>query len=277
MSFPCQDDILFMPDASTLWPLVLRLRDAAPLVQCITNFVAMDITANVLLAAGASPAMVHAEEEAADFVALGGMLSVNIGTPFSPWVAGMESAVAEAHRRKTPWVLDPVAVGATRFRGELVARLLPFAPAVIRGNAAEIHALAGRRDRLGKGVDSAPGTAASANIAAELAKRQRCTVVMTGVTDFVTDGARTVGISNGHPMMARVTALGCSLTALVSAFLAVSDDPVLAAAAAVGYFGICGELAADGAPGPGSLRLRLLDQLYALDRQTFEQRLRLTT
>jgi len=35
-----------------------RLAQQKPLIQCITNFVSMDLMANVLLAAGASPAMV---------------------------------------------------------------------------------------------------------------------------------------------------------------------------------------------------------------------------
>jgi hydroxyethylthiazole kinase len=264
-----------MIDASTLWPLVLRLRERAPLVQCITNFVAMDVTANVLLAAGASPAMVHSKEESADFVELGGMLSINIGTPSTDWFAGIESAVAAARRRGTPWVLDPVAVGATRFRDQLIARLLPLGPAVIRGNAGEIMTMAGRRDVVSKGVDSTQSAPSARTAAIELAGRVRCTVVTTGSVDLVTDGSRVVGLGNGHPLMTKVTALGCALSALVAAFLAVSDDPVPAAAAATAYFGICGELAAESAQGPGSLRSRLLDCLYALDGETFAGRLRL--
>lgn len=43
---------------STVWGLWQHVREARPLTQCITNYVSMDIMANVLLAAGASPAMV---------------------------------------------------------------------------------------------------------------------------------------------------------------------------------------------------------------------------
>ncbi|MDR3436267.1 hydroxyethylthiazole kinase [Telmatospirillum sp.] len=263
-----------MLDASTLWPFVRDLRERAPLVQCITNFVAMDMTANVLLAAGASPAMVHATEEAADFVELGGTLSINIGTLSPGWLGGMEAATIAAKRRGTPWVLDPVAVGATRYRDEAVARLLPQTPTVIRGNASEIMAMAGRRDVAAKGVDSTQTSPAARTNAIELARRLGCTVAVTGSIDIVTDGARVVSLANGHPMMTKVTAMGCSLSALVAAFLAVTRDPLLAAASAIGYFGVCGELAAEAAEGPASLRLRMIDRLYTLDCTTFADRLK---
>lgn len=45
-------------DAATCVEQWAQLREAKPLVQCITNFVSMDLMANCLLAAGASPAMV---------------------------------------------------------------------------------------------------------------------------------------------------------------------------------------------------------------------------
>lgn len=134
-----------------------RLRQSTPLVHSITNYVAMNPAANVLLALGASPAMVHAAEEAAEFAALADALVINIGTLSAPWVDAMLSAAESAQQQQTPWVLDPVAIGATRFRRDACARLLEFSPTIIRGNASEIIALAG--DALGgRGVDS---TAAS--------------------------------------------------------------------------------------------------------------------
>jgi hydroxyethylthiazole kinase len=100
-------------------------------------------------------------------------------------------------------------------------------------------------------------------------------VVVTGALDIVTDGARLIALANGHPMMTKVTALGCALTGLVAAFLAVADDPLLAAAAALAYFGVCGELAAEGVDGPGSLRTRLLDRLWSLDQASFADRVKI--
>ncbi|MVX47014.1 hydroxyethylthiazole kinase, partial [Rhodobacter sphaeroides] len=137
------------------------MRREAPLVQCITNFVAMNVVANVLLAAGASPAMVHDAEESGEFAAIAQALTINMGTPSPRWVEGMEAAARGAAAAGRPWVLDPVAVGATAFRRGLGARLLALKPTVIRGNASEILALAGAETR-GKGADSADPVAAAA-------------------------------------------------------------------------------------------------------------------
>lgn len=111
------------------------MRHNAPLVQNITNYVAMNIVANALLAAGASPAMVHARAEATEFAGLAQALSINIGTPDPEWGRAMEEAAQVMAAAGKPWVLDPVAVGATAFRRALGARLVALHPTVIRGNA----------------------------------------------------------------------------------------------------------------------------------------------
>jgi len=124
--------------------LYLRnMRETAPLVHNITNYVAMNIMANVLLAAGASPAMVHAHEEVAEFAGLAQALSVNIGALASDWAQAMAIAAGVMNAAARPWVLDPVGVGATRFRQDVCARMLDLRPTVIRGNASEILTLAG--------------------------------------------------------------------------------------------------------------------------------------
>jgi hydroxyethylthiazole kinase len=133
--------------------MLQAMRAQKPLVHCITNFVAMNIAANVLLAAGASPAMVHAEEEAGEFAAISGALTINIGTLSSDWMRGMRAATIAANEAGRPWVLDPVAHYATRFRREAVQELLALRPTIIRGNASEIIALAGGVSQ-GQGVDS---------------------------------------------------------------------------------------------------------------------------
>ena len=122
------------------------MRATAPLVQNITNYVAMNVMANVMLAAGASPAMVHAEEEAAEFAGFTQALTINIGTLSGPWVAAMEAAATAASERGTPWVLDPVAVGATAFRREVGARLVAMKPAVVRAMPRKSWRLRATRD-----------------------------------------------------------------------------------------------------------------------------------
>jgi hydroxyethylthiazole kinase len=250
-----------------------RVRELAPLVHNITNYVVMNNSANALLAFGASPAMVHAVEEVEAFLGISAALVVNIGTLSPPWVEAMQRAGARATEWKVPWVLDPVGAGATPYRTETARALLALRPAVLRGNASEILAVAGE-DGATKGVDSTARSDAALDAATRLAHRHGCTVVITGAEDVVTDGARVVRCANGHPMMTRVTGLGCSLTALVGACLAVEPDAVLASSAAVACMGVAGELAALQSAGPGSLQVALLDALYALDAGTLSARAR---
>jgi hydroxyethylthiazole kinase len=252
------------------------VRASAPLVHNITNYVAMNNTANALLAVGASPAMVHAVEEVEEFAGISCALVVNIGTLSARWVDAMELAVAKARGTQMPWVLDPVGAGATVYRSGVGAALAQLEPTVIRGNASEIMVLAGMQESAGKGVDSTHGTDEALETAKALARSTGAIVAMTGAVDYVTDGERTVAISNGDPMMARVTALGCTCSALVGAFLGVEIDPFEATVAAVVVLGVAGEMAADGSPGPGTLQLRLLDALYSLDEPTLRRRMRVT-
>jgi hydroxyethylthiazole kinase len=255
-----------------IWDSVRRLREAAPLVHNITNYVVMNNTANALLAIGASPAMVHSTEEVEDFAAISGALVVNIGTLSPAWVAGMKLAVQRANEKKIRWALDPVGVGATRYRNTVSAELAALKPTVIRGNASEILALAGAASGPTKGVDSTASSDDTLEPARRLAALTGGAIAVTGKTDYVTDGKATRAIHNGHAMMARVTGLGCSATALISAFLAVTPDPLAAATHALAVFGVAGEMAAEKSPGPGSLQLHLLDALYALDRAELQRR-----
>lgn len=253
-----------MTERIDAWGALARLRDAGPLVHCITNYVAMDVTANALLAIGASPAMVHASEEVEDFVSISSALVVNIGTLSPAWVQAMELAADRAVVRGTPWVLDPVGAGATPYRTRVARELAGRKPTVIRGNASEILSLAGEVGGT-KGVDSTRGADEAAGAARELARGLGCVVAVTGEVDYVTDGRRTLAVHHGHEMMTRVTALGCALAGVTGAFLAVEPDPVLASAYALALFGLAGEMAASGAIGPGTLRVRLMDALHVLD------------
>lgn len=240
-----------------------QLRSAAPLVQNITNFVAMNPMANILLAVGASPAMVHALEEAAEFAALADAVTINIGTLSPAWVEGMLAAANAANAAGKPWVLDPVAAGATSLRRDATARLLALRPTIIRGNASEIIAL-GKHGSAGKGVDAADPVAAAEQTAWALAARCGAVVAVTGEVDFVTDGKRAARIANGHPLMPQVTALGCSLTGVVGAFVGAGCRPFEGTVAALAYYGLAGERAARGADGPASFAVHFVDTLASL-------------
>ena len=241
------------------------VREQTPLVQCITNYVSMDLTANVLNAAGASPAMVHDPREAGEFARIAGAVVANIGTPSPRWVDGMLEAAEAARDTGKPWVLDPVAVGATSYRRETVDRLLEFEPTVIRGNASEVLTIATSTSG-GRGVDSDASLDDVRGHADALAKRTGAVVAVTGPEDYVTDGVREpLVLRGGDPRMPMITALGCSLSALVGACLAAHDDTFEATTGALAVMSAAGEIAGASAEGPGSLRWRLLDELARLD------------
>ncbi len=263
-----------MVSAESIWTDVSAIRRQAPLVHNITNYVVMNTTANALLAAGASPVMAHAVEEAAEMAGLARALVLNIGTLSGAWVEAMRAAGHAAKKRGIPVVLDPVGAGATRYRTETARALLDeLAPAVVRGNASEIRALA-LEEAATRGVDSAHSSEAAADAGAALASRHGCVVVVSGAVDFILDGASVIRIHNGHPLMPRVTGLGCVATALVGAFAAINPSPRQAAAHAMAVMGIAGEIAAEQAQGPGSFFVAFLDALHNLEYSAIAARLR---
>ena len=262
------------PDA--IWTLLTAVRERQPLVHNITNFVVMNNSANALLAVGASPAMIHAADEVEDFVALSQALVINIGTLYSEQVAACKLAALRATAIGVPWILDPVGVGATPYRRAAAGALARLGPSVIRGNGSEILTLAQQTPAgQGRGVDSLHGSDSALDAARHLAEETGAVVAVTGAVDYVIHDDRMAEIHNGHPLMTRVTGLGCSATAVIGAFLAVEPEAFLATAAGLATFGVAGELAAEQARGPGSLQVALLDALYGLDQTTLMARLKI--
>ncbi|KAK3021136.1 hypothetical protein RJ639_045909 [Escallonia herrerae] len=255
------------------WAHLSAVRQRSPLIQCITNFVSMDLMANTLLSAGASPAMVHSLHEIPDFTPNVQALCVNVGTLTDDWIPAMKSAAKLAVRLGKPWVLDPVAAGASGFRLRACLELVGLRPSVVRGNGSEIIALSKASVGPTKGVDSSHESTDAVEAAKSLAQASGSIVAVSGAVDIVTDGERVVGAQNGVAMMQRITATGCSVTALIAAFVAV--DPLHAfeaTASALSVFGIAGEIGMDMAKGPASLRMHLLDSLYGLDQATVLRR-----
>lgn len=265
-----------IPNEITTTPgaALTAMRAARPLVHCITNFVAMNVAANTLLAAGASPAMLHAPEEAGGFARIAAALTINIGTLSQSWVDGMLLAAEGANAAGRPWVLDPVAHYASPFRSAANAQIMALKPTVIRGNASEILGLAGGASAA-RGADANDPVAAAEAGARELALRQSAVVAVTGEVDFVTDGNRALRIRGGSPLMPQVTALGCSLTCLIGGYAAVTPDPFEATVAALAHYAVAGEDAAEKAAGPGSFGWRFLDALAALTPEALNARARI--
>lgn len=238
------------------------LREKQPLIHNITNLVVMNNTANALLACGASPVMAHAIEEVEQMVSFAGALVLNVGTLTPKWIDSMIAAAKKARELGIPVILDPVGSGATELRTSSCRRILDEAGVnVIRGNASEVLSLVDASSQT-KGVDSSHSVDEAAQAGRELAKALGTPVAITGAVDLITDGERTLRVTNGHPMMTKVTGTGCTATAIMGAFLAVEPDPLVASASGLAYIGLAGEMAAADSRGPGSLQVNLLDALY---------------
>jgi hydroxyethylthiazole kinase len=239
-----------MAAASLAWSaaaLIDKVRQRHPRVHCLTNGVAQAFTANALLALGAQPSMTNSVEEVADFVDGADALLVNLGTLDVPGRQAMRLAIEVANRRSLPWVLDPVFVERSPGRSAFAMDLIALRPKVLRGNEAEIAHLS-----QGQSIG-------------DFARTHGVIVAATGTTDHLMNGEREIGIPNGHPLMGRVTAMGCANAALIAALLTVADDPFEGCAAAMLAAGVAGEIAAEHANGPGTFAAAYLDALHGLD------------
>ncbi|MFT4044315.1 MAG: hydroxyethylthiazole kinase [Gordonia sp. (in: high G+C Gram-positive bacteria)] len=242
-----------------------NIRSQTPLVYGLTNYIAAPLSANLLLAVGASPAIGGALLSSAQhFATIAGGVWVNLAALNSDGPEVILAAARAAHDGNVPWVFDPVTVGAGAVENEqLAAELLELRPDVIRGNASEVIALAGGAS-TSRGVDSTAHPAQALPLAKELAKRTGGIVSVSGPTDLITDGDTVHEVPGGHVNLTLVTGTGCSLGGLVAAFLAVNDDRLQSATAAHAVLAIAAERAAADTRGTGSFAVRLLDEVSVL-------------
>jgi hydroxyethylthiazole kinase len=258
-------------DNKTFAELFTEVRAKRPLVHHITNYVTVNDCANVTICAGAAPVMAHSIDEVADMVSMAGALVLNIGTLDASQVESMLRAGTIANQLHIPIILDPVGVGATRLRTNSARRMIhDLDIAVIKGNPAEIAILAGAEGSI-KGVDSYGIKGEPLEIARSLAIDLGHIVAISGPTDIVTDGKRTLLVDNGHPLMGRISGTGCMASSVTGAFNAVSEDRVVATAAALSVFGIAGEKASLRCRAPASFKVALLDELYGMTSEDVEK------
>ena len=258
-----------------------QLLASAPLVQAITNTVVQQFSANVLLAMGASPAMFDHEADAARFTDVADALLVNFGTATNQQLLAADVAMDAAGDGNTPWVLDPVSVGAGDFRTRKIRQALARHPGVLRGNASEILILSGQGAGA-RGVDAVDEVDAALPAALELARGSASVVAVSGRSDAVVavfdDHVRVARIAGGHALMTRVVGTGCALGAAVAAYLGAAarggrslgayfDATVVAHA----HFALAGSRAGQRAAAPGSFAAAFLDSLYALQSDDFTQ------
>ncbi|KAL7418408.1 thiamine biosynthetic bifunctional enzyme [Cryptotrichosporon argae] len=281
------------PDADALLrgveELMRTVRDSQPLVHQITNNVVVNDSANVTLAVGASPIMATHPRDVADLSAAIGALLINFGTIQDK--EGVFVAGRHANMNRKPIVFDPVAVGATAFRRETATQFLHhWQPAIIKGNAAEIGALAQSTEVLSRGVDSVgAGFADPGSVVKALARKRGAVVVLTGKHDYISDGEVVLRVSNGHDLLGTITGSGCQTGSLIATFAAAArthclaagpatedesqltqGDMLLAALAGVLVYTVAAEVAAarPDVKGPGTFRAALIDELYNLRAET---------
>lgn len=264
-----------MTSYELVWNDVDRIRGQSPLVHNITNYVAMNVTANALLAIGASPVMAHAVEEVEDMVRIANALVINIGTLSRFWIEAMFRAARAAKTRDIPIVLDPVGAGATPYRTETAVKFLAdIRPSIIRGNASEIRSLL-MSESATKGVDSRHGAEEAVEAAAAISRQYGCVVSVSGEVDFIVEGGSITRVANGHPLMPRVTGLGCTASALTAAFAAVNASYAAAAANAMAVMGIAGEIASLTSRGPASFLTAFIDALHNIREKDIRERLKM--
>ncbi len=246
------------------------LQQQQPLVHIMTNAVASNYVANILLAANASPAMIDNPFEAEGFARIAGAVSLNLGTPTSEQVQAMLIAAQTAHSIQKPWVLDPVGYGAIlHWRSEVADQLMAFHPTILRGNASEIGTMAGKQV-TGKGVGTTLDSSEVYQQARSLLTQCQC-VALSGPSDYIiSQDFPVIQIDGGSELQPRVTATGCALGALIAAYTAVAP-PVIAAMAAHLHFAIAGQLAAQQSPALGSFNVAFIDQIHQLNAASFRE------
>lgn len=254
---------------NNIWNNVQNVRKHNPLVLNITNYVVMNNTANALLAIGASPLMSHAKPEIESLAKISNALVINIGTLDDKWIESMQLASSFFNTLNKPWVLDPVGAGATNYRTTTATLLLHNKPTVIRGNASEIMALANANCSESKGVDSQNKSTEALEAGKLLAKKHNTIVCISGAIDYVISSTQIASVKNGHPLMTKVTGLGCTSTAIIGAFVGCSSNYFEAALSAVVLLSVVGEIAEKQSKGPGSLQINILDLLYSIKEQEY--------
>jgi hydroxyethylthiazole kinase len=258
-----------------IWSIIEKIREKSPLVHNITNYVVMNNTANALLAIGASPVMAHAEDEVQDMVKIASSLVINIGTLSEKWINAMHLALKQANSMNKPSVLDPVGAGATPYRSRVAADLLKTGTfSAIRGNASEIMSLVSSAYQT-KGVDSIYTSENAVKAGQQLNNKSGSIVCVSGAVDYVISSNQIIKIMNGHPLMGRVTGMGCIATALIGAFIGIEENTAVAVSGAMALMSVAGELAVTRSDGPGSLQMHFLDKLHNITRDEFTQTLKI--
>ena len=262
--------------------ILKNVRNTAPLIHNITNYVTVNDCANILLACGGLPIMSDAIDEVSEITSICGGLNINIGTLNERTIPSMLKAGKTANELNHPVVLDPVGAGASELRTNTALEIVDkIKLAVIKGNISEIKTLTYGNGTT-KGVDAdvadkitKDNLLEAVEFAKSYAKKTGAVIAITGAIDIVADSTKAYCIYNGHPDMSSITGTGCQLSALIAAYITANPDNILkATAAAVCAMGLCGEIARKrmtAGDGNSSYRNYIIDAMYNIDGKILEE------
>jgi len=261
--------------------ILRQVRRERPLIHHLTNYVTMNDCAAVTVNTGALPVMAEAEEEVEEMVVAAKAAVINTGTLTSPRAHSMRLMGKKAREIGIPVIFDPVGAGSTTYRTQEIKRILTeAAPAVVKGNAAEIGLLAGVKGTVISGVQSVGAAGNSLEAAGRLKDflGYNAVIAVTGPVDVITDGKRTARVFNGHSLLPRVVGSGCMAASIIACFSAVEEDYFAAATAALSFLGLAAERAAEALKGtsfgPAMFKVLLIDALFLLTPESFAKEAR---
>lgn len=254
-----------------MYKLINQVKEVNPLVLNYTNEVTINDCANIVLALGASPLMSYSYEEVEEIVSIASAVVINIGTMNSSHMELFIAAGKAANKYNKPVILDPVGVFATKTRTDFTNRILNEVKFdVIKGNMAEIKFIGGF-DVRGKGVDSFEDGEDNVEVVKNIAQKLDCVIAATGKTDIISDGEKAVKIYNGTGKLKSITGTGCMSTSLIGSYLGCSENKLYAAAMGVLTMSLSGELADKEDIAIGSFKVKLMDTIYTLSKETLEK------
>ena len=247
---------------------VEAVKSGNPMAGSVTNAVTVNFVANAQIAVGGSAAMVYLPYEGEFLAAAANAVYLNMGTLLPIHEQTMPRTAKALHEAGKACVLDPVGIGIGSVRTEILRKLKPFKPNVIRGNASEIIALASLWELCGdagtnntRGVDSTDSVACAQDAAVALARWTGGAVAVSGKEDLVTDGRLLVRSYGGSHFMEKITGSGCSLGGVAAVYATVAS-PFIAALTATAVYNLAGRRAEQRVTAPGSFQAQFLDELY---------------
>ncbi len=250
--------------------------DRKPLIHCITNPIAMNFTANGVLAIGGRPIMAEHPREVSEITENASALLLNFGNISDSRMISIKIALEKANQKKIPVVLDVCGVGCSSLRRGFFKSLMDIGKVdVIKGNYSEIMSLHDSFYRT-DGVDADENAKLQQveQVAAYLARVYDTMILATGEVDVLavnppSKEKNPAGISGGKvevyrftggtPQMAEITATGCLLGAVIATFLAY-EHSAQSVEKAVTFFSTCGKKA-ETDKGSGTFMTNFLDEL----------------